>query len=120
MVLSFSNGGDLEHCTVGNKVFKVLTHKLEVGTITKLNFKGIGCREEINSTQCIILYEDLTKLYSYMTRTYNLDLLRSDFMVDKRAFGFNPIRKGRFNRLQKQYQSGQINFKTYLRRLRYK
>ena len=39
-------------------------------------------------------------------------------MVDNRAFGFNPIRRGRFNRLQKQYQSGQINFKTYLRRLR--
>ena len=78
MVLSFSNGGDLEHCTVGNKVFKVLKHKLEVGTITKLNFKGSGSCEEINTTQCIILYEDLTKLYSYMARTYNLDLLRSD------------------------------------------
>ena len=39
-------------------------------------------------------------------------------MVDNRAFGFNPIRRVRFNKLQKQYQSGQIDFKTYLRRLK--
>lgn len=39
-------------------------------------------------------------------------------MVDTRPFGFNPIRKMRFKRLQKDYQSGKIDYRTYLKRLK--
>ena len=38
-------------------------------------------------------------------------------MVEIRPFGFNPIREMRFKRLQKDYQSGKIDFTTYLKRL---